>query len=271
MAAETEASLQACYAALTERLFPEAKAADRSAEEWAAAEETAQALERRFAQERAGQPFDPLQDLLALTAEELDGGAYPEECRRFEEAAAQEHVLTLLRLSRLLTPFDPAGHTIGVHNVALLTARQAATCDLSVDLPLLHAASLAHDIGKFGCRGEELAQLPRLHYRYTEDWLLRHKLPQIANIAAHHAIWELENDALPTETKLLIYADIRVRGTRENGQEHMRIYTLSEAHAMIRAKLLEPTAEKVARYERVFARLERFEQDLIRRGADLRL
>ena len=72
-----------------------------------------------------------------------------------------------MRLGMEATPFDLASHTIGVHNIALHTAILAKKAGFPVDLPLVSAAALGHDIGKFGCRGEDLSRIAYLHYYYT--------------------------------------------------------------------------------------------------------
>ena len=68
-----------------------------------------------------------------------------------------------MRIGREIMPFDPASHTIGVHHIALATARQAAAAGLPVDVALVSASALSHDIGKFGCRGEDASRIPYLH------------------------------------------------------------------------------------------------------------
>ena len=121
-----------------------------------------------------------------------------------------------MRLGRETMPFDPASHPIGVHSLALHMARQAKMAGMTVDVPLVSAASLAHDIGKFGCRGQDAQRIPYLHYYYTDRWLTEQGLPRIAHIAANHSTWDLEFENLSLESLILIYADFRVRGTRHD-------------------------------------------------------
>ena len=106
-------------------------------------------------------PFDPLTDLLPIDPA-LDTHI-PEEYARFCLAAEDSHFLLTLRLSRELMPFDAASHTIGVRNVAVRTALAAHEAGLPVDVPLVAAASLSHDIGKFACRGAGCARMTDLH------------------------------------------------------------------------------------------------------------
>ena len=65
--------------------------------------------------------------------------------------------------------FSSADHILGVTGVALWMGRQLARF-VPVDLPLLHGAAIGHDVGKFGCVGEEERRIPRLHYYYTHAW-----------------------------------------------------------------------------------------------------
>ena len=163
-------------------------------------------------------------------------------------------------------PFDAASHTIGVRNVAVRTALAAHEAGLPVDVPLVAAASLSHDIGKFACRGADAARIPYLHYYYTWQWLVDRGLETIAHIAANHSTWDLEFENLTIESLLLIYADFRVRGSRENGREKMRICTLEEAYGIILSKLADVTPEKRRRYQMVYSKLRDFELFLRGRG-----
>ena len=108
--------------------------------------------------------FDPLTDLIGLDAPLAAQTRVAAEYARFLRQWEKDHVMTLLRIGREIQPFDPASHTIGVHNVALHTAISAKRAGFAVDLPLIRAAALGHDIGKFGCRGSNAARVPYLHY-----------------------------------------------------------------------------------------------------------
>lgn len=212
-------------------------------------------------------PFDPLMDLLPLPPESLDHSPTAADYQRFLQAAQEEHILALFTLGRELMPFDPAAHTIGVHNVALHTAILARQAGLPVDLPLVRAAAFGHDLGKFGCRGAEAQRIPYLHYYYTWQWFREHDLESIGHISANHSTWDLECENLPMESLLLIYADFRVRGQRdENGREHMAIYTLDQARDLIFSKLADMTPAKQRRYETVYRKLRDFEHYLRAHG-----
>ena len=109
------------------------------------------ALEAALANRRDG--FDPYRDRLPLPEGALAGSRVEAQYARFEQAVRESHLLAVMRLGMEATPFDPASHTIGVHNIALHTAILAKKAGFPVDLPLVSAAALGHDIGKFGCRG----------------------------------------------------------------------------------------------------------------------
>ncbi len=211
--------------------------------------------------------FDPLTDLLAFPAEAVKESRVRREYEAYTQAVAEAHVLSLMRISREIRPFDPAGHTIGVHNVALHTAILAREAGMEVDLPLVSAAAFGHDIGKFGCRGDDARRIPYLHYYYTWQWFSEKKLEEIGHVSANHSTWDLEFENLPVESLLLIYADFRVRGSRgEDGKEKISIHTLEEAYELIFSKLYDMTEEKARRYRTVYYKLRDFERVLRSRG-----
>ncbi len=224
-------------------------------------------LERYLAAELS-LPHDPLTDVPPLTGAELGATRIGEEYDRFLQAVAGGHFIALMRIGREIKPFDPASHTIGVHHIALTAARQAAQAGLPVDVALVSAAALSHDIGKFGCRGKDASRIPYLHYYYTFQWLSEHGCPAIAHVAANHSTWDLEFENLPLESLLLIYADFRVRGVRERGREVVRIHSLDESYDMILSKLDNMTDEKRRRYQTVYAKLHDFECFLRARGVN---
>lgn len=207
---------------------------------------------------------DPLTDLFPLQ--------FSEKSRTFRDyqrlctAVREAHFIETMRVGREVMPFDPASHTIGVRNVAVHMAELSRRAGLPVDVPLVAGAALCHDIGKFGCRGEDAARIPFLHYYYTWQWLSDRDLESIGHISANHSTWDLEFENLPIESLLLIYADFRVRGTHENGRETVRIYTLSEAYGMIMSKLCNVTPAKKQRYELAYCKLRDFERFLRDRG-----
>ena len=258
--------LRECYDELAHRLYPDPSRGTLPRERRLAIDFFVTVLSWFLRQEAGRFPLDPLTDVTSVTGEELEASLIPEEYRRWQEAVARADFITLMRLGREIMPFDPASHTIGVHHLALSMARQAAKAGLPVDVPMVSAASLSHDIGKFGCRGSDAKRIPFLHYYYTYQWLDRQGLPKIAHIAANHSTWDLEFENLTLESLLLIYADFRVRGTWENGKETVRIYSLAESFDMILSKLCDVTPEKTRRYRTVYTKLADFEQMLASHG-----
>ena len=216
--------------------------------------------------------FDPLTDVLRFHDSALRESRVGEEYRRFRRRIVADHVLSLMRISREIRPFDPASHTIGVHNVALHTAILAKKAGMKVDLPLVSAAAFGHDVGKFGCRGDDARRIPYLHYYYTWQWFSEHNMEEIGHVSANHSTWDLEFENLPVESLLLIYADFRVRGTRgEDGKEKIAIYSLAEAYEMIFSKLYDMTPEKKQRYQTVYYKLQDFERLLSSMGVPVDL
>lgn len=263
-AAPSEGWLSAAYAALTNGLFADPDYAAPPQEVQRGIALLVEVLEALFAAEEA--PFDPLTDILPFDEALLQTSLVAEEYAALKAAVASSHFLTALRIGRELMPFDAASHTIGVRNVAVRTALLAKEAGLPVDVPLIAGASLCHDIGKFACRGSDAARIPYLHYYYTWQWLNDRGLEHIAHISANHSTWDLEFENLPIESLLLIYADFRVRGSRENGREVMRIYSLAEAYGIIRSKLSDVTPEKQKRYQLVYCKLRDFEAFLRGKG-----
>ncbi|MFR6394720.1 MAG: hypothetical protein ACLUNQ_06200 [Oscillospiraceae bacterium] len=134
-----------------------------------------------------------------------------------------------------------------------------------LDLALVSGSAIGHDIGKFGCRPGE--RVPYLHYYYTDQWFRRRRMTDIGHVAANHSVWDLELDYLSVESLLLIYADFRVKQTRDDqGREVTKIFSLAEAFDVILSKLDAVDQAKRRRYELVYARLYDFEQFMVSRG-----
>ena len=124
-------------------------------------------------------------------------------------------------------------------------------CGGCVDLPLLSGAAAGHDIGKFGCKSGE--RVPYLHYHYTDQWFTQRGLETIGHIASNHSVWDLELENLSSESLALVYADFRVKQSRdESGQEIARIYSIQEAFDVILSKLDNVNYVKELRYRHDF-------------------
>ena len=262
-----EGWLRFCYETLAAGLFPDPSRPPATAKQREAMEFYLQILEWLLAREQSFCPFDPLLDPHWSSQEELADSRLSQEYAVFRKAVLRDRFPTLLRIGRDCMPFDPASHTIGVNNVAVHTAQLARKAGLKVDIPLVSAASLSHDIGKFGCRGKDAPRTPYLHYYFTWQYLSEQDLPHIAHVAANHSTWDLEFENLPIESLLLIYADFRVRALRdETGKEHTQIYSLADSYSIILSKLANMTPEKHRRYATVYAKLRDFEGFLASRG-----
>ena len=225
------------------------------------------ALREFAAFERTLRPYDALYDLLFVTEEEREKSRVREEYLAFVRACEDSFYLELMRIGNEIFPFSPLAHASGVHHVAVHMARMANRAGAHADVALVSAAAACHDIGKFGCRGNDAKRIPYLHYYFTDQWLRLNGMPAVAHIAANHSTWDLEFENLPIESLLLIYSDFRVRGEKApDGREQMRIFPLPEAREAIFSKLYNVDDEKRARYERVYHKLRDFEEYLASLG-----
>ena len=165
------------------------------------------------------------------------------ECITFKEYEKlrafwkQEYIFEFMRINREITPFNTIGHIAGVHYVAVFIGNQLRGTDVPIDMALLSGAAAGHDLGKFGCSPAEAARTPYLHYYYTDELLKRKGMPMISHIASNHSTWDLELENLSVESLILIYADFRVKSSREEGEEIVHFYTLEEAFDVILGKL----------------------------------
>jgi nicotinic acid mononucleotide adenylyltransferase len=208
-------------------------------------------------------PFEPLA--------ETEIAAWPsgDEYRRLQRAIEHDGLLVCYAMAQQWLGFSIADHILGVTGIALWMGRQLAG-HVAVDLPLLHGAAIGHDVGKFGCIGEEERRIPRLHYYYTHVWYQARGLPGLGHIATNHSTWDLEQVRLPIETMLLIYADFRVKDSaRVYGVKRMSVISLAEAYAEIRDKLENLDAAKLRRYRAVYRKLRDFEDFALALGAAL--
>ncbi len=213
-----------------------------------------------FQYERRTLPFDPTVDMHLLTLEEVAAGHYTSEYRRFEHMARSQSVYEFMRIGVEITPYNTLGHIAGVHYVAMHVARQLAALGVPVDLALVSGAAAGHDIGKYGCKKSEERRIPYLHYYYTDHCFERFRMPLIGHIATNHSTWDLELENLSAESLILIYADFRVKSSRDaSGTEIVHFYSLADAFQVILHKLDNVDAAKELRYRRVYNKLKDFE------------
>ena len=227
-------------------------------------------LQVLFAAEDELLPRDPAWTFDFPTEEELSGCACAASLGQMLRSWKREYVYELMRLGLEATPYRTLEHIAGVHHVAMTAARGLRRAGIPLDLALVSGSAAGHDIGKFGCRPGQ--RVPYLHYYYTDLWFRRRRITDIGHVAANHSVWDLEPDYLSVESLLLIYADFRVKQSRDSdGREITRISSLAEAFDVILSKLDGVDDAKRRRYMRVYARLRDFEQFMVDRGVDVTL
>lgn len=211
--------------------------------------------------------FSPTEHMEVLTDEQIGSNSAGAEYRKFREYWDQYYLLEFMRIGKEITPYNTLGHICGVHFIALHVAKQLVQAGAPVDLALVSGAAAGHDLGKYGCKGAESRRIPYLHYYYTDQLMKRNGMPMIAHIASNHSTWDLELENLSVESLLLIYADFRVKSTRNSeGVEIVHFYSLDEAFSVILGKLDNVDDTKKRRYRKVYAKLKDFEQYMIRLG-----
>ena len=220
--------------------------------------------------EKDTKPFERTRDFQFATEEEISESHYAEEYRRFRKCIKNQYFYELMRIGKEIMPFDSLAHIAGVHYIAMHTARQIVKTNVPVDLGLISGAAAGHDIGKYGCKEEEVKRIPYLHYYYTDLWCKINLLPAIGHIAANHSTWDLELEDLPIESLILIYADFRVKTKCwENGKEIMGFFSLEDSFQVILDKLDNVDDAKENRYRHVYAKLKDFENYMISLGVNV--
>ena len=231
-----------------------------------------QLLQAVFSCEEYTSAFDPTVDIHFLGIDEIKAKGYNREYLRLRELAAKNYIYEFMRIGVEMTPYNTLGHIAGVHYVAMHAARQLEELKVPVDLGLVSGAAAGHDIGKYGCKKSEERRIPYLHYYYTDICFNRFNMPMIGHIAANHSTWDLELENLSVESLLLIYADFRVKSSRNSqGDEIVHFYTLDDAFQVILDKLDNVDEAKEHRYRRVYNKLKDFEDYMISLGVDTNL
>ena len=205
----------------------------------------------------------------ALTEEERAPWPSGEEYRRLLACLEAEGFLVALACAQYWRGVSIQDHVLGVTGLALWIGRQLARA-IPVDLPLLHGGAIGHDVGKFGCVGDEARRIPRLHYYYTHQYYASRDLGGLGHIATNHSCWDLELIRLPIETQVLIYCDFRVKDVKgADGSWHMEVISLKEAFETILAKLEDVDQEKRLRYQAVYRKLRDMEDYALTLGVAL--
>lgn len=216
--------------------------------------------------------FSRIQNMEQLDESQVRTSSIREEYNKFHKFWSENYILEFMRIGREITPYNTLGHICGVHFTALHVAKQLAAVGVPVDLALVSGAAAGHDLGKYGCNGEEAKRIPYLHYYYTDQILKRNEMPMIAHIASNHSTWDLELENLSVESLILIYADFRVKSSRDQqGVEIVNFYSLKEAFNVILGKLDNVDEAKTLRYKKVYAKLKDFEEYMVRQGVSTEL
>lgn len=259
--------LQYLYDYLEAIYYPENFQAEWMSERKAAVDFYLEIIRQLFIREKAETSFDRCRDFQLLTEREREKCEIKEEYDRFLDCFYEYDIYEFLRISRECTPFNTLGHIAGVHHVSMYIARQLKQAGIQIDLGLISAAAIIHDIGKFGCKGKEVRRIPYLHYYYTDKFAKRFHFDSIGHIAANHSTWDLELENLSIENLLLIYADFRVKSLRNaDGSEQVCFWSLDESYDIILGKLDNVDDKKKNRYRKVFMKLKDFENFIISLG-----
>lgn len=203
-----------------------------------------------------------------LTQAEIDALEDPAEYLRFQSVYEREYVYEMMKLNQEVMGYTTLDHICGVNHLAMNTARQLQSRGYKVDLGRVSGAAIGHDIGKYGCKPDEMHRVAYYHYFYTGEWFEKRDIVYIRNVAINHSTWDLELEALPIESLILIHSDFRVKSKKIGDAYQMAFYTLEEAFQVILDKLDNVDEAKENRYRRVYAKLLDFEHFLRDLGID---
>lgn len=201
-----------------------------------------------------------------LSAEEE---RYPDihpEYFTFKREFLENFVYEMMKIDIAIRGYNTIQHVISVNAVSMHIARQLRAAGIPIDLGLVAGATLCHDVGKYGVKGDEAKRIAYYHYFYTYDWYEKRGLEKMGNIATNHSTWDLELYNLTIEALLLIYADFRVKNIAVKNLEVMSVIPLDLSYQVILDKLDNVDQKKKDRYTRVYARLVDFEIYLKRLG-----
>ncbi|OJV66058.1 MAG: hypothetical protein BGO41_09005 [Clostridiales bacterium 38-18] len=200
-----------------------------------------------------------------LSDKEIDALEDKTEYLAFKRAYQHLYVYEMMKLNQEVIGFTTLDHICGVNHLAMKTARQLKAAGFPIDLGRVSGAAIGHDVGKFGCKPDEMKRVAYYHYFYTGEWFENQGIVYIRNVAINHSTWDLELDALPIESLILIHSDFRVKAERVANKSLMRFYNLQDSFDVILDKLDNVDAAKENRYRKVYAKLRDFEaflQDL---------
>lgn len=216
-------------------------------------------------------PFIQNYPICFLTPDEENELNSSHEYFNFKSKFKDLYIYQIMHLDMLITGHNNLDHVIGVNYISMYIARQLKTLNFPIDLGTVAGASLGHDIGKYGVLEIDNGRVPYFHYYYTEYWFNKFNMEQIGHIATNHSTWDLELEALPLESLILIYSDFRVKNKYENDKLNMNIYTLDESFHVILDKLDNVDIDKENRYKKVYSKLKDFEKYMLSLGIDTTL
>lgn len=198
--------------------------------------------------------------IVPLTEDEIEELEHKDEYLKFLRGFNRDYVYEMMKLNGEIFNYNTLDHICGVHYLAMFLARQLKSKGIPIDLGRVSGAAVGHDIGKYGCKGEELKRVPHYHYYYTDQWFKNHGINYIRNIAINHSTWDLELENLSLESLILIYCDFRVKNS--SPENIMTIFTLEDSFKVILDKLENMDIKKENRYKRVYTKLHDFEMYL---------
>ena len=267
---DREAWLKYCYYYSLNFSFPEALPYALSEEKKPAAEIFLRVLRiisgvQRKSKDNTWQSLYPIELLTDFEIEDLEDKT---EYLVFKRAYIHDFVYEMMKLNQEVIGYTTLDHICGVHHLAMKTARQLKASGYPIDLGRVSGAAIGHDIGKFGCKPDEMSRVAYYHYFYTGDWFERRHIVYIRNVAINHSTWDLELDALPIESLILIHSDFRVKAERINNKSVMMFFNIKDSFDVILNKLDNVDAAKENRYRRVYGKLRDFESFLTDLGID---
>ncbi len=198
--------------------------------------------------------------IILLTEDEIKNLEYKDEYVKFIRAFSRDYVYEMMKLNGEIFNYNTLDHICGVHYLAMFLARQLKAKGIPIDLGRISGSAAGHDIGKYGCKGEELKRVPHLHYYYTDQWFKDHNINYIRNIAINHSTWDLELENLSLESLILIYCDFRVKNDFSPQGNIMTIFSLEDSFNVILDKLENVDIKKENRYKKVYTKLHDFEK-----------
>lgn len=194
----------------------------------------------------------PFEFLSESEMEQLEDDEYRRYLRFFKQYRVEE----MMYLDDQLFQRNTLDHLLGVHYIAMQTARKLSDLGIPVDLGRVSGSASGHDIGKYGVIPSDIGRIAYYHYFYSDEWYRKKMLENIGNVAVNHSTWDLELNALSVESMILIYSDFQVKND-DTGT--MQLYSLADSFDVILNKLDNLDEAKTKRYRRVYEKLVDFE------------